>query len=130
MNWKQRIKKDLDDWIEAAVEAKANRKAREAARPTDENSLDALFATWAKEGPPVAVQDFGRGLQGWEFDDSYGSRCSIQDSSNADANHIWLGVTRNFEGHACTRMHLTQERVKQLLPLLVFFARFGYLPRE
>ena len=61
-----------------------------------------------------------------EFTDFYGSQCSIQDSSGAEPA-IWLGVEVSFKGKRATRMHLTQEQAKALLPHLQRFAKQGRL---
>lgn len=71
------------------------------------------------------------------FLDRYHQECSIQDSSLATEAAIWLGIdnsgpmldgptgkrNESFSG----RMHLTQEMVKQLLPVLTEFANTGNL---
>lgn len=70
---------------------------------------------------------FARG----EFRDIYGSVCSIQESSNAEVDAIWLGVEipfENYNGSGFPRMHLNQEQVAALLPLLQHFVENGYLP--
>lgn len=66
-----------------------------------------------------------RGFKYGRFTDKYGSECSIQDSSIASEPCIWLGVDKSFEGNECTRMHLTQDHVKELLPLLKAFLKNG-----
>lgn len=92
-----------------------------------------------------------RGFLRGEFADAYGKRCSIQESSiMADEGHIWLGcndielkrfepgkgwsdVPLQMDAHgimhqANTRMHLSQQMVRDLLPLLQHFADTGTLP--
>lgn len=93
-----------------------------------------------------------RGFLHAEFVDRYGAKCSIQESSLADAEgHIWLGCDeiglKRFEPglgwsdvplkadhnggvvyQANARMHLSQTMVHQLLPLLQYFAEHGELP--
>lgn len=87
------------------------------------------------------------------FTDRYGSKCSIQDSSLATEPAIWFGVDDanpqimakdTPEGGSgwvrynipdnvllSTRMHLTQEQVKSILPILQRFAETGnYLELE
>jgi len=76
------------------------------------------------------------------FTDMYGKECSLQDSSLATESAIWFGVDkpdvktfRAGEGwkdfplpddiHISGRMHLTQEQVKALLPILTYFAETG-----
>jgi len=87
-----------------------------------------------------------RGFRIAEFEDRYGSECSIQESSIATEDCIWLGPNspnpqrmiegKNGwhpvelpEGTSCTtRMHLTREQVSDLLPFLQHFVKTGYLP--
>ena len=87
-----------------------------------------------------------RGFAVIEFVDRYNSKCSLQKSSLATENAIWLGVDdtkftifedehmgkyittklpENFSVN--TRMHLTQEQVKKLLPYLEKFVKTGEL---
>ena len=71
-----------------------------------------------------------RGFARADFDDLYGSHCSIQKSSLATDNAIWLGVDEGSEQYACresVRMHLNQEQVDSLLPLLKRFVKTGDL---
>lgn len=94
-----------------------------------------------------------RGFYIGEWTDRYGVRCSIQESSLADEEaHIWLGcndiglkkfvpgegwsdvVLQHEPPHgichsANTRMHLSQTMVRDLLPLLQYFAEHGELPK-
>ena len=63
-----------------------------------------------------------RGFTIAEFQDVYGSECSIHESSSGLEHCIWLGVHTN-------RMHLNQEMVTALLPLLQHFAETGELPK-
>lgn len=94
-----------------------------------------------------------RGFPRGEFKDAYGAPCSIQKSSLATADAIWLGVDdadpKVLHGDAkslgipteatCgwvsypipekvslrTRMHLTREQVAALLPVLQRFVETG-----
>jgi hypothetical protein len=87
-----------------------------------------------------------RGFVVGTFYDRYGTECSIQKSSLATEDAIWLGVDstkltvfeddskgkylevempKNFD--VSTRMHLTKEQVKELLPLLNKFVETGEL---
>ena len=84
-----------------------------------------------------------RGFGIFEFTDRYGSGCSIQKSSLATEDAIWFGVdyanpqimgANGWENYPIpedvllsTRMHLTQEQVKKLLPILQTFAETGDL---
>lgn len=91
------------------------------------------------------------------FQDLYGTRCSIQKSSLATENAIWLGVddaepmimAKDAAAYGIettktcgwvpfpvpnsvfftTRMHLTVDQVKQLLPVLQRFVDTGELPQ-
>lgn len=99
-----------------------------------------------------------------EFEDLYGAGCSIQLSSLAEKDAIWIGVDKadprimakdaNSLGLAhllnegperltgwvdypvpnevqfTTRMHLSQEQVKAILPILQYFANTGMFPTE
>ena len=84
-----------------------------------------------------------RGFTCAKFDDFYGAKCSIQESSIGTVNAIWFGVRLGFqpaddygwqkynvpsEVSLTTRMHLTQEQVRSLLPVLAHFAETGKLP--
>jgi len=61
-----------------------------------------------------------RGFKLIEFRDHYSTPCSLQESSAATTNCIWLG-TRD------SRMHLTQDQAKELLPFLQKFVETGKL---
>jgi hypothetical protein len=68
----------------------------------------------------------------YEFKDCNGVACSIQKSSLAFEQAIWLGADeglKNQDGNIPTnyRMHLTQKQVKELLPILNRFAKTGEL---
>ena len=93
-----------------------------------------------------------RGFELYEFKDRYDTPCSLQQSSLAFENAIWFGVDdaepkvmlselrlpcsqKELTGWVkyplpegvmlTTRMHLTQEQVKDLLPILQKFAETG-----
>lgn len=85
-----------------------------------------------------------RGFECIEFKDTYGIKCSLQKSSLATKNAIWFGTDVTdliiFEDEnrgkyiktkmpvtfsVNTRMHLTQEQVKELLPYLQRFVEVG-----
>ncbi len=57
------------------------------------------------------------------FVDYNDKKCSLQQSSLATESAVWFG-------QGVYRMHLTQEQVGALLPLLEAFARDGELPEE
>lgn len=91
-----------------------------------------------------------RGFGVYEFNDQYGSACSIQESSCGSEAKIWVGVNtvipqKCIPGRgwvnlvsdsdindpntlASGRMHLNQKQVKDMLPLLKYFAKHGCLP--
>ncbi len=70
-----------------------------------------------------------RGFVRGDFTDRYGQKCSIQKSSLAFSDEcIWLGVDLDMNGVKTTRMHLTQEMVADLIPLLQTFVETGDLP--
>lgn len=70
-----------------------------------------------------------RGFDRVDFTDANGDACSIQKSSVATDDLIWLGQNTGTHHHgAClSRMHLTQAHVRELLPLLHHFAETGEL---
>lgn len=88
----------------------------------------------------------GRGFAIGKFEDYYGHECSLQKSSLADVDCVWLGVNdpnakiQPGDGtgwhpyplpdnvQVTTRMHLSREQVKALLPALRHFVRTGELP--
>jgi len=90
-----------------------------------------------------------RGFAFIEFTDRYGVACSIQKSSIATEDCIWFGAKeiglkhfKAFKGwtdidtsyriaehwSANTRMHLSRDQVRELLPILQHFADTGELP--
>ena len=69
-----------------------------------------------------------RGFSYYKFQDYYRQPCSIQKSSLMDPECIWLG--REIDGVVADRMHLTQDMVRDLLPLLQHFAETGELPNH
>lgn len=67
-----------------------------------------------------------RGFAISEFGDLYGQICSLQKSSLADEDAIWLGVSTDLEGKVVNnRMHLSREMVADLLPDLQRFVETG-----
>ena len=87
------------------------------------------------------VNKTNRGFSIVSFKDSYGHMCSIQKSSSASEPKIWLGLDEidpftNVDNKIVkftlpesvvvnARMHLNQEQVKKLLPILQKFADTG-----
>lgn len=100
---------------------------------------------------PIKQTTTNRGFNLIEFPDLYDNPCSIQESSLIDTPAIWLGVTdakpqimaKDTPAGGVgwvpyeipdnvslkTRMHLTQEQVKELLPILHHFADTGELQK-
>jgi len=66
----------------------------------------------------MEVTKTSRGFSVIEFKDRYGVECTIQKSSLATEEAIWFGYKNN-------RMHLTQDQVKELLPILQRFVETG-----
>ncbi len=86
----------------------------------------------------LAFTRTNRGFPLWEFTDFYGVAASLQESSIAYPGCIWLGAdqrpanlneptTNLLENY---RLHLSREQVKSLLPILVYFAEYGYVPDD
>lgn len=77
----------------------------------------------------MKIETTQRGFGYVKFNDRYGSKCSLQESSLVEPC-IWFGVDKAFEGSGpgTMRMHLTQEMVSELLPLLHAFVDTGKLP--
>lgn len=97
-----------------------------------------------------------RGFAHASFEDRYGAKCSIQKSSLATEDAIWFGINDADPQIMCsdakrlglpekghngwqkydipkevslnTRMHLTQDQVRELIPVLAHFAETGELP--
>lgn len=72
-----------------------------------------------------------RGFLKGNFRDQYGQSCSIQKSSLATEDCIWLGADDITTAPGCepfnTRMHLNREMAAALIPLLQRFADTGDL---
>lgn len=66
------------------------------------------------------METTNRGFDITSFKDNNGEQCSLQKSSSAIQDKIWLGVHEN-------RMHLTREQVSELLPYLTNFVNNGEL---
>lgn len=78
----------------------------------------------------IIEQSTVRGFLRFDFDDLYDRKCSIQESSLATDNAIWLGCNEgtHHEEKCLARMHLNQNQVEQLLPFLEYFVEHGRLP--
>lgn len=72
-----------------------------------------------------------RGFTSIKFKDLYNQDCSLQKSSIATTDAIWLGVTNTGDllgnKDVNNRMHLDQNQVKKLLPYLIKFVETGEL---
>lgn len=87
-----------------------------------------------------------RGFSYSEFKDSYGQKCVLQKSSSAIEDKIWFGISNpkltvfqdNKKGNYIvsdmpdnfsvnSKMHLTRDQVKNLLPYLQKFVETGEL---
>lgn len=107
----------------------------------------------ASKKSTLVIKPTSRGFALGEFKDMYGAKCSIQKSSLATADAIWLGVdnadpkvmasdaarlgikTEETTGWVpypipeevllSTRMHLSREQVADLLPILTRFVDTG-----
>lgn len=92
----------------------------------------------------MELKTTGRGFALLKFEDSNGVACSLQKSSAATEDKIWLGCddanpkvcvygkgwvpVEMPDGYsATTRMHLTREQVAELLPHLQRFVETGEL---
>lgn len=68
----------------------------------------------------IPLDTTGRGFTIGRFKDIYGADCSIQKSSLAEIDALWLGSETG-------RMHITQEMAAALIPLLQAFVETGEL---
>lgn len=84
-----------------------------------------------------------RGFKLFKFKDRYNEECTLQMSSLATESAIWFGTSgrvkrgppwREYklpdDAMVSSRMHLTQQQVKKLLPILIHFSETGELPDE
>ena len=90
----------------------------------------------------MKLEKTNRGFNIVKFTDRYGEKCTLQKSSLATEDAIWFGIHNpqpkiilpnigwtNIpqlpETLIAGRMHLTQEQVKELLPIITRFAETG-----
>ncbi len=95
----------------------------------------------------MELKKTGRGFPICEFTDHYDHKCSLQKSSLATEDAVWLGVddadpkimaSKTEAGGTgwvdypipehvslTTRMHLTREQIAELLPYLARFVKTG-----
>lgn len=96
----------------------------------------------------MKLRSTNRGFLYGEFTDRNGKKCSIQKSSLATEDCIWLGVDfvqpryfvpgdgwkdvelppKGMQLLSSGRMHLTRRQVARLLPALMYFVKTGDLP--
>lgn len=69
-----------------------------------------------------------RGFRRADFLDSYRSKCSLQKSSIATVDLVWLGVDELSDGKPGERMHIDQELAAELIVALQVFVDTGELP--
>jgi len=86
-----------------------------------------------------------RGFRYYEFFDHYGELCTLQKSSLATEDAVWLGVNKAFpkklvqnqgwvivdlpeDVEISSRMHLTRQQAKVLAKQLNYFSETGELP--
>jgi hypothetical protein len=76
----------------------------------------------------MKVKKTSRGFEFVEFKDSYGEKCSLQESSNV-IPHVWLGCEENGKFHMgdylSPRMHLDQKQVRELVKFLTNWLKTG-----
>lgn len=68
----------------------------------------------------INIEKTGRGFLRGEFSDLYGEKCSIQESSLATEDAIWLGADDN-------RMHLDRNMATNIVMHLQRFIETGRL---
>ena len=81
----------------------------------------------------IQITKTGRGFAHIAFKDCYGAQCSLQKSSLADDDAVWLGPDKAEKHHVTgetigTRMHLTRDDACRLISALEFFVETGELP--
>ncbi|HQK38555.1 MAG TPA: hypothetical protein PLO52_00395 [Flavobacterium alvei] len=67
------------------------------------------------------------GWIGYTFTDTHKQICSIQDSSVATFEGLWLGIDSGLSGIENARMHLNIKLAKQLIKKLQQFVDDGHL---
>ena len=79
----------------------------------------------------IILKPTERGFMRGEFVDRFGAKCSIQKSSMATEDCIWLGCDHEIvdqHGNQCgARMHLTREMAMDLVTHLQHFIETGDL---
>lgn len=102
---------------------------------------------YERNGLTIKGRKTERGFKIFEFCDLNAHECSLQESSLATENAIWLGIDEPkpqifVGGQGWTeiplpegtlhsgRMHLTLHQVRKILPLLQYFVEHNELPDE
>uniref|UniRef100_A0A6M3KZV8 Uncharacterized protein n=1 Tax=viral metagenome TaxID=1070528 RepID=A0A6M3KZV8_9ZZZZ len=77
----------------------------------------------------IKLERTERGFKIGNFKDIYGKECSIQKSSLATDDAIWLGCDEGLhvDGECCARMHLNKELAKEIVRHLNRFIKTGEL---
>lgn len=95
----------------------------------------------------IKLEETERGFLKGDFEDRYGHSCSIQESSLATEDCIWLGINDAdpqilVPGHGwspysipedvllTTRMHLDRENVEELVKTMQYWLDNGELPSD
>lgn len=86
----------------------------------------ALAGVALKTPAPMPSAETDRGFVRVDFKDYNHEECSLQESSIATENCVWLGIDCVTTGES-GRMHLAQDQVRSLLPWLQRFADSGML---
>jgi hypothetical protein len=75
-----------------------------------------------------------RGFQRADFKDYNGDACSLQKSSIATKDCVWLGqnsgIHHHITGDCMARMHLTRDMARAVAIALLHFADTGELPEK
>jgi hypothetical protein len=75
-----------------------------------------------------------RGFLREEFKDIYGHPCSIQESSLATEDAVWLGCDEgthhHVTGECLARMHVDKKLAKQIVKRLLVFIETGRLKKR
>lgn len=70
-----------------------------------------------------------RGFALIEFEDIHEQQCSIQKSSIATDDCVWIGVDLQRDKKEGARMHINKKQAKSIIKILQKFVDTGDLPR-
>ena len=79
----------------------------------------------------MKIEKTARGFKIVKFKDVYGCDCSLQESSSAEEERVWLGCDNCPPKHPVTgeelnpRMHLNVKQIKKLIKYLQNFVDTG-----